>query len=165
MRPCGGALLVVLLAVGSGCGSVSSTTATGAHAPRPSVHERVRPPAGRPGHSATVHLATGRQTASFALPEPNGVILLYRIRAPAGVRIRGTTQLPSISAPLEIATSPVGPSSGCRAGAARITCTVGEEWCPMPAGTWRVRLHKLGGPPGDVTIWFRVGRPSAKQAG
>ena len=31
----------------------------------------------------------------------------------------------------------------------------------MPAGNWLVRLHKLAGPAGDVTIWFRVGRPPA----
>jgi hypothetical protein len=26
----------------------------------------------------------------------------------------------------------------------------------MPGGVWRVHLHKLSGPAGAVTIWFRV---------
>jgi hypothetical protein len=32
----------------------------------------------------------------------------------------------------------------------------------MPAGVWHVRVNKYSGPPGDVTIWFRVGAPPAK---
>jgi hypothetical protein len=100
----------------------------------------------------------------FRMHEPRGVILLYRIQAPAGTRIRGTSQLPPLTVPLSIATSRVGPSSSCYTRAARITCTVGEEWCPMPAGVWRIRLHKLDGPPGPVTIWFRVGLPPGQQA-
>jgi hypothetical protein len=63
-----------------------------------------------------------------------------------------------------IATSKVGPASTCHVSESRVTCTVGEEWCPMPAGRWQVRLHKLGGPGGEVTVWFHVGQPPAKQA-
>jgi hypothetical protein len=40
-----------------------------------------------------------------------------------------------------------------------MVCTVGEEWCPMPAGTGRVRLRKLAGSAGNVTLVLRVGRP------
>jgi hypothetical protein len=110
-------------------------------------------------HSVTIRFGTGRQSRSFRLHEPAGVILLYRIRARAGTRVRGTSRLPRVTVPLVIATSRTGPSSSCHARAARITCTVGEEWCPMPAGVWRVWLRKLGGPAGDVTVWFRVGAP------
>ena len=38
-------------------------------------------------------------------------------------------------------------------------CTEQVKWCPFPAGRWDVRLQKLGGPPGDVTLWFVVGKP------
>ena len=103
------------------------------------------------------------------MPESDGVILLYRISAPVGARIRGTTQLPSSSAPLLIATTahagPTAPTNRCHTNAGRVTCTVGEEWCPMPAGKWHVRLQKLGGPGGSVTVWFRVGQPPATYAG
>ena len=107
----------------------------------------------------TIHFDTGRQSRTFTMREPHGVILLYRIEAPAGARVRGTSQLPRVTVPLVIATSRTGASSSCHARAARITCTVGEEWCPMPAGVWRIRLHKLAGPAGNVTVWFRVGAP------
>jgi hypothetical protein len=151
------ALLVILLVLGAGCGSVSSTGVGDLIAA--SMH---RPPAmSRPARAVTVHFAEGRQGARFTLTEPQGVVLLYRLSAPAGTDIHGSTQLPSISAPLQIGTSRPGPASSCRVHAARITCTVAEERCPMPAGTWHVRLHKLAGPAGDVTLWFRVGRPPA----
>ena len=107
----------------------------------------------------TIHFGAGHQSRTFTLREPHGVILLYRIQAPRGTRVRATTQLRPLTVPLPIATSRVGPSSSCHARATRVTCTVGEEWCPMPAGVWQVRLHKLAGPAGNVTVWFRVGAP------
>jgi hypothetical protein len=113
----------------------------------------------------TIHFDAGRHSKAFRMHEPKGVILLYRIQAPTGTRIRGTSQLPPLTVPLVIATSGVGPASSCHTRGARLTCTVGEEWCPMPAGVWRIHLHKLDGPPGPVTIWFRVGPPPAQRAG
>jgi hypothetical protein len=113
----------------------------------------------RSAHSVTVRFGEGRRSASFRLREPEGVILLYRLRAPAGAIVHGVTRLPSVSAPLSIGTTKLGPSSSCRASEETVVCTVGEEWCPMPAGTWRVHLRKLAGPAGDVTLVFRVGTP------
>jgi len=98
------------------------------------------------------------------MPESGGVILLYRLSAPLGVPIRGATQLPSLTVPLLIGTTGRQQTSYCHAGGARVTCTVGEEWCPMPGGTWHVRLRKLGGPAGNVTVWFHVGQPPSGQA-
>jgi hypothetical protein len=112
----------------------------------------------RPG-SATVHLGHGRDVRSFSLHEPSGVILLYRISAPRGADVRASVRLPRITVPLRIATRPNGPSSACTTRASHVTCTVGEEWCPMPAGTWEVRLEKRAGPAGEVTLTFRVGPP------
>jgi hypothetical protein len=156
-------LVITALAAGTGCGSASSATAT-AHTPATHLPAAGVAPVVRARHAATIHLAQGRQTATLTIPEPDGVILLYRISAPTGARVRATAQLPSRSAPLPIGTMKVGPTSTCHTGGERVTCTVGEEWCPMPAGTWHVRLHKVGGPGGSVTVWFDVGRPPTHQA-
>lgn len=150
-----GALLVAV-AVAGGCGSAAVTE----HTVAPAMHAVAsRPPVGLSRHSATVRFGTGRQAVGFALREPAGVILLYRISAPAGTRVEGTTQLPATTVPLLIRTSRTGPNSSCSRHGRRVVCTVGEEGCPMPAGTWRVHLRKLAGPAGAVTIWFRVGDP------
>ena len=143
-----GALLVAA-AVTGGCGSAAGAEHAVAG----------RPPVGLSRHSATVRFGTGRQTVDFAMREPAGVILLYRISAPMGTRVEGTTQLPNTTVPLLIRTSRTGPSSSCGRHGRRVVCTVGEEGCPMPEGTWRVHLRKLAGPAGAVTIWFRVGDP------
>jgi hypothetical protein len=112
-----------------------------------------------PTHVAVLHFDGGRQALSFGLSEPSGVILLYRISVPQGTEVRGSARLPRITVPLRIATTPGGPSSNCSALPRRVRCTVGEEWCPMPAGTWVFRVEKLTGPAGDVKLWFRVGEP------
>ena len=156
-----GALVVAILALGSGCGAAATGT-SGTHAAV--THIRRPPPTPHSWHRATIHFAEGRQSAAVTMSEPDGVILLYRISAPVGARIRGTTQLPSITVPLVIGTFRVGPSSSCHVDASRVTCTVGEEWCPMPAGAWHLRLRKFAGPAGDVTVWFRLGQPPAKKA-
>ena len=150
-----GALLVAA-AVAGGCGSA----AVAEHTVAPAIHAVASgPPVGLSRHSATVRFGEGRQAVDFALREPAGVIVLYRISAPAGTRVEGTTQLPHLTVPLLIRTSRTGPSSSCSRHGRRVVCTVGEEGCPMPEGTWRVHLRKLAGPAGAVTIWFRVGDP------
>src|SRR2546423_13234855 len=100
-----GAFAVAIVALGSGCGSTASTGTSGTHATV--THDRKPPPTAPVRHSATIHFAGGRQSAALTMAEPDGVILLYRISAPVGARIRGTTQLPSTSAPLLIGTSRV----------------------------------------------------------
>jgi hypothetical protein len=110
-------------------------------------------------HAAILRLDSGRQMHTFSLHEPSGVILLYRLSAPPGASFRATAQLPGVTVPLRIATTPLGPSSSCTEEAGRVDCTVGEEWCPMPEGTWRFRVEKVAGPAGVVTLWFRVGVP------
>lgn len=148
-----GALLAAA-AVAGGCGSASIAEHTAA----PAMHAVAsRPPVGLSRHSATIRFGQGRQAVDFALREPAGVILLYRISAPAGTTVVGTAQLPATTVPLLIRTSRTGPSSSCGRHGGRVVCTVGEEGCPMPEGTWRVRLRKLAGPAGAVTLWFRVG--------
>jgi hypothetical protein len=110
-------------------------------------------------HVAIVHFGTGRGAASFRMREPAGVIRLYRIRAPRGIRLRATAQIPRLTVPLLIATSPAGPTSPCTVERQSTTCIVGEEWCPMPQTTWVFRVAKVGGPAGEIRLWFRVGPP------
>ena len=151
--------VLAIAALASGCGS---SPGAGQIVPRPikqAPHARVVAVA---TDSVTIHLGGGHQLVEARLREPEGVILLYRLRAPLGTTLQGTTQLPSVSAPLYIRTTKSGPSSSCDTRGSKVVCTVGEEWCPMPAGVWHVRVNKYSGPPGDVTIWFRVGQPPAK---
>jgi hypothetical protein len=113
--------------------------------------------------SATIQFDAGPQTASFELAEPEGVILLYRVSAPAGVKLRSFARLPSITVPLLISTNRVGPNTGCRTSSGRVVCITGEEWCPMPPGVWEFRIVKTAGQAGNVTLTFNVGQPP-KQA-
>jgi hypothetical protein len=150
-----GVLIATILCT-AGCSSTLAIEAARDHVSVRSgravtVHDAMR--------SATLHFARGRRVLRFRLDEPSGVILLYRMSAPDGVRVRGSAQLPGITVPLRIATGPIGPGSACVASPKRAVCTVGEEWCPMPAGTWRFRVEKLGGPEADVSLSFRVGQP------
>ena len=108
-------------------------------------------------YSVTLHFDRGRQSLSFRMHEPAGVIRLYRISAPRWAKLRASAQLPRITVPLRIATGPIGPGRACTALRSRISCTVGEEGCPMPEGTWHFRVEKLAGPAGDVVVSFRVG--------
>jgi hypothetical protein len=113
------------------------------------------------GFQATVHLTEGRDTASFRLREQSGVILLYRIDAPAGAKVRASAQLPSVTVPLHISTSI---ADACTHARNRVVCTVGEEWCPMPEGVWQFRITKLSGPAGGVTLTFKVDQPPGATA-
>jgi hypothetical protein len=140
-------LVAALLA---GCGSAAGSGPSGAVAPS--------------AYSASLHFDRGRQTLSFRLHEPAGVILLYRLTAPRGAEIRASAQLPRVTVPLWIATAPAGPSSPCTELGTRLSCTVGEEWCPIPEGNWRFRVDKRAGPAGDVMLVFRVGNPPAQAA-
>jgi hypothetical protein len=152
-----GALLIAGACVAA-CGSATGARRSSAAA---ATHPTSTMPAvlTRSAHSVTIRFGEGRGSASFRLREPEGVILLYRLRAPVGTRVHGVTRLPSVSAPLSIGITETRPSSTCKDAGEAMVCTVGEEWCPMPAGTWRVRLRKLAGPAGNVTLVFRVGRP------
>jgi hypothetical protein len=162
------AVLLAIAALAGACGSSPSASqivnqptaqAPHAHPITRALHARV---VAAGTDSVTIHLGGGRQLVEARLREPEGVILLYGLRVPLGTTLEGTTQLPSVSAPLSIRTTKSGPTSSCDTHGSKLVCTVGEEWCPMPAGVWHVRLIKDSGPPGDVTIWFRVGEPPAK---
>jgi hypothetical protein len=113
--------------------------------------------------AATVQLGPGRDSAAFTIRRPQGEIVLYRIRAPRGARVRATTQIPGLTTRLAITTGRPSAVGSCRTTRSLVTCTTGEEGCPMPAATWHVRVWKLAGPAGNVTIWFRVGKPPSSE--
>lgn len=156
MRARSAGTLFILAALAAGCGSSPGTRYATFLPPR---FAALNPAVVTSTYSATLHFHGGQQSLSFRLHEPAGVILLYRISAPRGVKVHGTAQLPLITVPLHIATRRPGPASSCVELPSRIVCTVGEEWCPMPEGTWHFRVDKLSGPAGDVRLWFRVGTP------
>jgi hypothetical protein len=132
----------------------------------PSVFTLTAPPAVvRSGQTVIAQFRAGRHARSFVLREPAGVILRYRISAPAGSKVRGWAQVPRLTVPLEIRTAPDGPSSSCARRGSRIVCTQGEEWCPMPQRIWHLRVLKLTGRAGSVVVRFRVGRPPRTGAG
>jgi hypothetical protein len=110
------------------------------------------------GQTVVAQFRAGRHARSFTLREPAGVILRYRISAPAGSKVRAWAQVPHLTVPLEIRTSPAGPSSSCARHGSRVVCTQQEEWCPMPQRMWHVRVLKLTGRAGSVVVRFRVGR-------
>src|SRR5438270_11855457 len=110
-----------------------------------------------PVHS--VRLGRGSAAASFVLREPGGVILDYRISAPAGTRLRAWTQIPGTTAPLEISMSRPPSAGACRRRSGRLVCSQGEEWCSMTPAAWSVRILKRSGPAGMVRLRFVVGTP------
>jgi hypothetical protein len=164
-------MLLAIAVLASACGSspragqMENQPITGASHVHPIRHAPPIPVVATGTDSVTIHLAGGRQLVEARLREPGGVILLYQLRAPRGTALQGTTQLPLVSAPLYIRTTKLGPTSSCGTHRSKVICTVGEEWCPMPAGVWHVRINKYSGPPGYVTIRFRVGEPPASYRG
>jgi hypothetical protein len=118
----------------------------------------------RQSDAMTVHLGAGRAGAAFTTHRPQGEITQYQIRAPEGARVRATMQIPGVTTRLAITTGAPSDTGACHTARGSITCTTGEEGCPMPVATWHVVVRKLAGPPGDVTVWFRIGQPAAVRA-
>jgi hypothetical protein len=142
------------VAIVSGCGSGGRAAPASSSSPRPRTVTTVV--ARHDADTVTVSLQRGRRTAVVHLREPQGAIQRYEISAPAGTAVRAWSQIPHVTVPLAIRTS-VGTVAGCRRGAGRIVCTQGEEGCPMPSATWRIRIEKLAGPAGAVTIRLQIG--------
>jgi hypothetical protein len=130
---------------------------------RPAATE-VSPLTALHSNAVTVRLGPGRDSAALTVRRPQGEITLYRIRAPEGARVQATVQIPGLTTRLAITTAAASPTGACHAVRGFRTCTNGEEGCPMPVATWHVVVRKLAGAAGDVTIWFRVGKPPAVTA-
>lgn len=121
---------------------------------------RARPAATGDGR-LSVRVRAGASTSRVAVAEPAGVIRRLRIVAPAGTRTNVTgviSRLAGVSVSIPLARS--DNSGSCERHGGTVVCNQGEEWCPMPAATWRFRVRKLAGPAGRIRIDFVVG-PSA----
>jgi hypothetical protein len=109
-------------------------------------------------------LGRGRAVRTFALRERSGVILLNRMTAPRGASVVVDERIPHVAG-ARVTTPPsrTAPSPSChKTNNGSVACTQGEEWCPMPQATWRVRLVKRTGPAGLVRVDFVVAAPPSR---
>jgi hypothetical protein len=157
-----GVLLACAIAGGGGLliasGQDDSSANPGAH------WAALHPNESGPGSSRIVHLGPGQAQVRASLPEPDGVILLARVSAPRGIHV--SVRLTDLNvASISFANTPSkrDPSLSCRAQGDTQVCTQAEEWCPMPAGNWRLRVTKPSGPGADVRVDFVVG-PSPRSS-
>lgn len=116
------------------------------------------------GHRAaattrTFRVAAGRSERRFELREPGGVILLSRLTVPDGVRAYVDATIPGVAGTRFSTRRPNDPALSCVHASGATTCTQQQEWCPMPAARWRLRLVKLSGPPGVIRVDYVVGPP------
>jgi len=151
------------------------TTPPGCGLPAPATHRRDLSggsiligsvialfPAQPPSFQTTrmVELGPGRSSRAFTLRERAGVILLNRIDVVAGARVIVTARIPGVAGARVVSRPQEGdPSLSCARRERRMICVQGEEWCPMPAATWRVRLTKLSGPAGLARFDFVIAVP------
>jgi len=150
-----GTWLVALVVVGPcavGCAAADAAPSTNGH------RITQRPKASVPDSLRVLHLTQGNAQAEARLPEPDGVILLARVAAPRNVRV-SIKLTDSDIAGITFTNTPSkrDPSLSCRVQADTRVCGQAEEWCPMPAGTWRLRVTKATGPAADVRVDFVVG--------
>ncbi|HWD69858.1 MAG TPA: hypothetical protein VG293_06655 [Solirubrobacteraceae bacterium] len=105
-----------------------------------------------------IHTRSGADDARAEISEPAGVIRLFRVVAPKGTHVTVTSAIPGIAG---VTTSiPImrdDPSATCAQRGDAVACTQGEEWCPMPAASWRIRVRKRSGPAGWIRVTFVVG--------
>ena len=103
--------------------------------------------------SRTFQLGAGHAARTFTFAEPAGVILVNRLTVRHGVRARVDARIPGVAG------ARVVTSRTCRRQGGYDVCTQQEEWCPMPAATWHVRLVKLSGPAGPIRFDYVVAPP------
>jgi hypothetical protein len=150
-------LLLLLAAVAV---AVSAASASGRAVSSPGSFSEARSPS--PHTSRVFLLPAGKAQRRFTMREPAGVMLLTRITVRHGVhayvdaligRVGGTRFSTGYGRP--------DPALACRRQGGYEACTQQQEWCPMPAGRWRLRLVKTAGPAGQIRVVFVVGPPPA----
>ena len=89
----------------------------------------------------------------FLASEPLGVVLLLRLTVPHGMHVTATGRIPRLAG-VQVSSSR---RWTCRRRGSLDVCTQPEEWCPIPAATWRFVLVKKAGPPGEIRLDFVIG--------
>ena len=108
----------------------------------------------------TLWLPAASVSRAFTMSEPAGVILLNQVTVPHGMRVVVDATIPGVAGvSVSSWTRPVAPSASCETTGDLDVCTQGEEWCPMPAARWHVRVVKRAGPAGLVRFVLRVAPP------
>jgi hypothetical protein len=108
-------------------------------------------------------LPAGNAQRRFTMQEPAGVMLLTRITVPHGVHAYVNALIGSLGG-TRFATGygRPDPALACHDRGVYDVCAQQQEWCPLPAGRWRLRLVKTAGPAGQIRVDFVVGPPPAK---
>jgi hypothetical protein len=110
-----------------------------------------------------IRMPRGPARTRIEIPERGGVIRLFRVQAPAGSRVRVTSVIPGVAGiSTSIPAAPDDPAETCTRDSGALVCTQAEEWCPMPAATWLLRVRKLSGPAGRIRIAFVVAPARAR---
>jgi hypothetical protein len=116
-----------------------------------------------PATARILRLGPGHVQAKAQVPEPDGVILLAQISTLRRVHVSVHLTDSNVAGPgvadITFANSPSkrDPSLSCAMKGDTKVCDQAEEWCPMPAATWQLRVTKHGGPAAQVRIDFTVG--------
>ena len=131
---------------------------------------RGRPAAWRPGQTRTIRIASvrddslrvhtqrGSEESQAEISEPAGVIRRFRVVAAKGIHVTVTSVIPGLAGVSTAIPRPrQDPSSTCTHSGDAVACTQAEEWCPMPAASWRIRVRKHSGPAGWIRVTFAVG--------
>ena len=115
------------------------------------------PTAGRSG-SLLIPMRAGSSLGQGAVSEPAGAIRVFRVVAPAGIRVRVTGVISGVAGvSLALPGARRGGAETCTHRGGSVACVQQEEACPMPAATWHFRVRKIAGPAGRIRIDFVVG--------
>jgi hypothetical protein len=108
--------------------------------------------------STIVPVPSGASVSRVEIPEGTGVIQLFRVVAPAGIRVRVTGVIPGLAGVNTVIRSVRrDDAETCARHGRSVVCTQAGEACPMPAATWEFLVRKIAGPAGRIRIDFVVG--------
>jgi hypothetical protein len=151
-------LLLLLLAAVAVSVSAASTSGTAISSPGPFSETRSLSPQA----SRVFRFPAGKAQRRFTMQEPAGVMLLTRITVPHAVHAYVDALIGSVGGTrFSTGYGRPDPALACHRQGGYEACTQQQEWCPMPAGRWRLRLVKTAGPAGQVRVVFVVGPPPA----
>ncbi len=115
-------------------------------------------PAALRADSVLIPTRAGSSLSRVVVPEPAGVIRLFRVVAPAGARLRVTGVIAGLAGvSISLPPARLANAESCTGRSGSVVCLQGEEACPMPPANWHFRVRKVSGPAGRIRIDFIVG--------